>query len=121
MAISKLTKTSLRKTYDLGEGCINVTFPAFISQLKAVSDELEEFDVKQLIAKLQGMCIAEGVRPTWKKWDQEDHTRRIRETRQMEREARLKQKQESLEESRASVAMSFPDRVKATRKIRGDT
>lgn len=118
---SETSKNSTSKVYDLGDGTISITFPKFISELMAIAQNYKTDSIKELTSILQGECLAKGIRPVWKKWEQKDANRAKRVIGRAEQACRNVQREEALAKARADVGMSFPERVAVARKLKGDS
>ena len=113
-------RRTFRKTYSLPDGSISVLFPKFISELRAVSEDQGTDSVVELISRLQGICLAEGIKPDWSRWeDHEVKQERLRIER-LERASRLADARARKREERRRLGADFPDRVKKVRNRLAD-
>lgn len=113
-------RRTFRKVYDLPDGNITVLFPKFITELKAVADSLGTDSVQEVLSRLQGLCLAEGIKPNWGKWeDHEVKQERIR-LAELDRASRLADARRRRAEERKRMGADFPNRVAKVRKRLAD-
>lgn len=120
METGRYRRRTLKKTYELPNGTISVLFPKFISELFAVSLDLKTDSVKEIISNLQGMCLAEGLKPEYGKWTNEDRNRESRDMLARDKELRVSGAKERKEAEKKKLGADFPERVKMTRNRLGD-
>lgn len=120
MEIKRHRRRALSKVYPMPNGSMTVTFPKFISELKAVSDFYKLESVPELISRLQAVCLAEGLRPEYRNWEPEDTRAERILKEQRERASRLADARARKKAERERLGADFPDRVKNLRNKLGD-
>lgn len=113
-------RRQFRKVFDLPSGNISVHFPKIITDIYALKLHYKTDSIEELISILQGLCLAEGIRPQWQKITQPELTQEMKTKRMRERALRLCDARARKKAEREAIGASFPDRVKKTREKLGD-
>lgn len=113
-------RRTFRKVYPLPDGSISVMFPKFITELKAIADEHGTDSIQELISRLQGLCLSEGIKPNWGKWEPHEEKREKQIIAEKERASRLADARARRREELKRLGAEFPDRVKKTRNRLAD-
>lgn len=109
-----------RKVYDLDDSNITIMFPHVVTQLVALKRAYGDLPMSRMISILQGVCLAEGITPTYSKVSVEEKRKMEKLKRDRETAARRQMAKERLEEERREMGGAFPDRIKNVRKKMGD-